>query len=161
MTPRALEAGSAVKEIDESCNGQASGFEDRLEGFRLQNFLAMHGNGHAMSKAVTYSTMEVEMATFLIEYHETSPAERLNGVLSGDPRETGHLHRDLKRLHPLRGFLSFQQDVLPGDRAKVQLDGLPDVFDSLFPCVTFADAARERRAGHSVAIPPVSLKNYW
>jgi len=30
------------------------------------------------------------MATFLIEYHETRPAKRLNGVLPGDPRKTGH-----------------------------------------------------------------------
>jgi hypothetical protein len=48
-----------VKEIAELGDSQAGGFEDRFESFRLQNSLAMDGNGHAMSKAVTYSPMEV------------------------------------------------------------------------------------------------------
>jgi len=59
MTQRSLGASSAVKEIGESGNSQAGGFEDRFEGFRLQNSLAMDGNGHAVSKPVTYSPMEV------------------------------------------------------------------------------------------------------
>jgi len=81
MTQRALGASSAVKEIAESGDSQAGGLEDRFEGFRLQNSLAMDRNDHPMSKAVTCSPMEVYMATFLIEYYEPGPQKRLNGIL--------------------------------------------------------------------------------
>ena len=59
MTQRALGASSTVNEIAEPGDSQAGRFEDRFEGFRLQNSLAMDGNGHAMSKAVIYSPMEI------------------------------------------------------------------------------------------------------
>ena len=47
--------GSTAKVIAEPRNSQAGSLEDRFEGFRLQNALAMDGNGDAMSKAATNS----------------------------------------------------------------------------------------------------------
>ncbi|WP_349255499.1 hypothetical protein [Candidatus Methylomirabilis sp.] len=50
--------GSTAKVIVEPQNSQAGSLEDRFEGFRLQNALAMDGNSDAMSKAVTNSQMQ-------------------------------------------------------------------------------------------------------
>lgn len=76
--------------IVEPRNSQAGSLEDRSEGFRLQNALAMDGNGDAMSKAVTNSQMQVYMASFLIEHHESGSPKCLDGILPGDPGKTGH-----------------------------------------------------------------------
>ena len=98
-----------MKKIVEPRDGQAGCFEDRFEGFRLQYSLAMDGNGHAMSKAVIYSPMEIQMATFLIEYHETRSAKGLNGVLPGDPRETGHYTATSSASSPFDIFTFFSK----------------------------------------------------
>jgi hypothetical protein len=49
------------------------------------------------------------MATFLIEYHETCPAKRLNGVLPGDPRETGHYTATSSASSPFDIFTFFSK----------------------------------------------------
>ncbi len=89
--------------------GQAGGLEDRFEGFRLQNSLAMDRNGHTMSEAVTYSSMQVYMASFLIEHYEPSPQKRVNGVLPGDSRETGPYTATSSACIPLDAFTFFSK----------------------------------------------------
>jgi hypothetical protein len=79
-----------VKEIVEPSDGQAGGLEYRFERFWFEYPLAVDRNGHAMSKAVTYSPMQIDVATFLIKLYEPSPQKRSNSLLPGDPRQAGH-----------------------------------------------------------------------
>lgn len=89
-TKRTLGSSLTVKEIVEPSDGQAGGLEYRFERFWFEYPLAVDRNGHAVSKMVTYSPMQIDMATFLIKLYEPSPQKRSNNLPPGDPRQAGH-----------------------------------------------------------------------
>lgn len=88
--------GSTVKVIVELRKSQAGSPEDRCEGFRPQNSLAMHGNGDAMSKAATNSQLQAHTGFLLDRTPQIRPAEVPGRYPSRRSGGGGALHSDIE-----------------------------------------------------------------
>jgi hypothetical protein len=93
--------GSTAKVIVEPRNSQAGSLEDRFEGFRLQNALAMVGSGDAMSQAIINSQIQATHGFLLDRTPRILPTEVPGRSLSRRSGRGGVLHSDIECFNAL------------------------------------------------------------